>query len=209
MRAIVQGEYGGPEVLRLEDVDRPVPGPGEVLVEVRAAAVGPGATTFSVGDEVLGVVEGAFAEHAVADAAKLVRKLADLWWVEAAGLPISGITDWQGVVEVGRLQPGQQVLVTGAPGGVGSFAVQIALALGATVRASCSGPRVELVRRLAAHQVVDRTVDDPYAGDHRYDLIFEVAGNPSLRQLRRSLRSGGTAVLAGGERGRPGAYMST
>lgn len=239
MRAIVQDEYGGPEVLRLDEVEPPVPGPGEVLVDVRAAgvergaehlmtgvplllrlqyglrrpkarvrgreasgvvaAVGPGVTTFSVGDEVLGVVEGAFAEQAVADASKLVRKPADLPWVEAAALPISGVTAWQGLVEVGRLQPGQQVLVTGASGGVGAFAVQIAVALGATVTASCSGPRVELVRDLGAQHVVDRTVDDPYAGDRRYDLILDVAGNPSLRRLRRSLRRGGTAVLVGGE----------
>ena len=118
-------------------------------------------------------------------------------------MPVSGLTAQRGLCDVGRLQPGQQVLVTGASGGVGSYAVQLAEALGAEVTGVCSTAKLDLVRSLGAAHVVDYTVQDFADGPERYDLILDVAGNPSLSRLRRALTPRGTAVVLGGEQGGP------
>ena len=164
-------------------------------------AVGDGVTRLRVGDEVLGVAEGTFAEYAVGEESKLVPKPASLSFVEAAALPISGITALQGLTEVGGLEAGQDVLVIGASGGVGSFAVQIATALGATVTGVASGAKADLVRELGAERVIDHTTEDFAAGGHRYDLVLDIGGCSPLRRLRRVLAPQGTLVVVGGEGG--------
>ena len=153
------------------------------------------------------MAEGTFAEYAVADESKLVAKPAELSFEEAAALPISGITALQGLVEVGGLEAGQDVLVIGTSGGVGSFAVQIAKAYGAAVTGVCSGTKADLVRSLGADHVVDHTTEDFAEGDERYDLVFDIGGNSSLRRMRRVLRHDGTVVIVGGE-GRGGKVLS-
>ena len=163
------------------------------------AAIGAGVTRFAVGDEVFGIAEGTFAEYAVAEESKLAHKPDGLSFAEAAGLPLSGITALQGLLEVGRLQAGQDVLVIGASGGVGTFAVQIARATGATVTGVCSGAKADLVRSLGADHVIDHTTEDFADGDRRYDLVLDIGGNASLRRLRRVLRRHGTLVIVGGE----------
>lgn len=157
-------------------------------------------TRFAVGDEVFGVAEGTFAEYAVGEESKLAHLPAGTSFVDAAALPISGITALQGLLEVGGLASGQDVLVIGASGGVGTFAVQIAHATGATVTGVCSGAKADLVRSLGVDHVIDHTSEDfAAAGDRRYDLVFDIGGNSSLRRLRRVLRKDGTLVLVGGE----------
>lgn len=165
------------------------------------AAVGVGVTRFALGDEVFGVGRGTFAEYAVASQDKLARKPANLSFEEAAVVPISAATAWQALTEAGRIESGQRVLVTGASGGVGSYAVQLAKALGADVTGVASTAKLDLVRALGADNVIDYTRNDYADGSHQYDLILDIAGNPSLRRLRRSLAPGGTAVLVGGEDG--------
>ena len=162
-------------------------------------ATGAGVTRFAPGDEVFGTGPGAFAEYAVAREGRLAHKPAGLTWAEAAIVPDSGATAWQALVDVGRVEAGQRVLVTGASGGVGTFAVQIAKALGAHVTAECSAGKADLARTLGADEVLDHAVDDFADGSHRFDLIIDIAGNPSLSRLRRALTPTGTAVLAGGE----------
>jgi NADPH:quinone reductase-like Zn-dependent oxidoreductase len=241
MRAIVHRRYGGPEVLHLDHIDRPVPGAGEVLVAVRAAgldrgtwhlmtgvpyvarlvfgvrapknpvpgtdlagivtAVGPGVTRFIPGDEVFGVGRGSFAEFAVATQDTLARKPTTLSFEQAAAVCVSGLTAQQGLLDVGRLAAGQHVLITGASGGVGTFAVQIAKAHGAIVTGVCSTAKVDLVRSLGADHVIDYTREDFAEGGQRYDLIFDIGGSASLRRLRRVLAKTGTLVIAGGEGG--------
>lgn len=163
------------------------------------AEVGDGVTRFRPGDEVFGVAEGAFAEYALAEESKLAHKPAGLSFEEAAALPISGITALQGLVEVGGLEAGQDVLVIGASGGVGSFAVQIAKALGATVTGVCSEAKADFVRSLGADHVVDHATEDFAAGERRYDLVVDIGGNSSLRRLRTVLRPKGALVMVGGE----------
>ncbi len=162
-------------------------------------SVGTGVTRFAPGDEVFGTGTGAFAEYAVAREDRLARKPAGLTWAQAAIVPDSGATALQALTDVGRVRAGQRVLVTGASGGVGSFAVQIATALGARVTAECSRAKADLVRTLGAHEVLDHAVDDFADGSRRFDLIIDIAGNPSLSRLRAALTPTGTAVLAGGE----------
>jgi NADPH:quinone reductase-like Zn-dependent oxidoreductase len=164
-------------------------------------AVGSKVTTFAVGDEVYGVAPGSFAELARTTTAKLARKPANLSFAEAAVVPISGLTALQGLLDVGRLRPGQRVLVTGASGGVGSYAVQIAAAYGAEVTAVTRPDRADLVRSLGATHVIDRTTADFAETERPFDLVIDVGGNPSLSRLRRTLTPGGTAVLTGGEEG--------
>lgn len=164
-------------------------------------AVGSAVTRFAVGDEVYGFGRGSFAEYAVAPEDKLARKPANATWGQAAVVPVSGATALQALVDVGRLEPGQKVLVTGASGGVGSYAVQLAKAFGAEVTGVCSTAKLDLVRALGADHVVDYTCDDFAEGAHRYDLIIDIAGRPSLSRLRRALTPTGTAVLVGGEDG--------
>jgi NADPH:quinone reductase-like Zn-dependent oxidoreductase len=164
-------------------------------------AVGSAVTRFAAGDEVFGIGRGTFAEHAAARADKLARKPANITFEQAAVTAVSALTALQALTDVGRVEPGQKVLVIGASGGVGSYAVQLAKAFGAQVTGVCSTPKLELVRSLGADQVIDYTRDDFADGDRRYDLILDIAGNPSLARLRRALTPTGTAVIVGGEDG--------
>jgi NADPH:quinone reductase-like Zn-dependent oxidoreductase len=162
--------------------------------------VGDGVTRVRPGDEVFGVCEGAFAEHAVAKADLVAAKPARLSFEQAAAVLVSGGTALQAVRDVGRVRPGQRVLVIGAAGGVGSFAVQLAKAFGADVTGVCSTAKTDLVRTLGAEHVVDYTREDFAA--RRYDLIVDTAGLRSLTDLRRALTPRGTLVIAGGEGGK-------
>ena len=242
MTAIVQDKYGGPEVLRLEEIDRPRIGDDEVLVRVHAAgvdrgawhlmtglpypvrfagygvrtpktrvrgrdvagsveAVGANVTRFRVGDEVFGIGEGGFAEYATATPGKLAPKPRNLTFVQAAAVPISALTALQAVRDGGQVKPGQKVLVIGASGGVGTFAVQIAKAFGAEVTGVAGTAKLDLVRSLGADHVIDYTRGDITDGGRRYDVILDMGGNRSLRHLRRALTPAGTLVIVGGETG--------
>lgn len=164
-------------------------------------AVGAAVTGFTVGDDVFGSGRGAFAEYALAADARLAHKPDDLTFEQAATLPVSGVTALQAVHDHGRVEAGQEVLVTGASGGVGGYAVQLAKAAGARVTGVSSPAKADLVRSLGADDVVDRTRQDFADGTHRYDVIIDVAGNPTLSRLRRALTPHGTVVLTGGEDG--------
>lgn len=144
---------------------------------------------------------GSFAHFAAARESKLAMKSSRLTFEQAAAVPVSGLTAQQGLIDVGRLRAGQQVLITGASGGVGTYAVQIAKAYGATVTGVCSTAKVDLVRSLGADHVVDYTRDDFADSDRRYDLILDIGGSASLARLRRVLTKRGTLVIAGGEGG--------
>ncbi|MEU9234252.1 NAD(P)-dependent alcohol dehydrogenase [Streptomyces subrutilus] len=239
MRAIVQDTYGTPDVLRLDEIERPVPGRGEVLLRVRAAgvdmgvwhlmaglpmalragfglraprqrvpgmdvagrveAVGPDVTGLRPGDEVYGTCTGSFAEYACAKEDALAPRPAGLTPEQAAVVTISGSTALQ-ACRAGRLRPGGRVLVIGASGGVGTYAVQLAKALGAAhVTGVCSAAKADLVRSLGADEVLDHAREDPTLGGRRYDLVLDIAGNHSLQRLRRVLNPGGTLVMVGGE----------
>jgi NADPH:quinone reductase-like Zn-dependent oxidoreductase len=242
VKAIVQDRYGSPDVLELRDIDQPVPGDDEVLIQVRAAGVDPGVwhlmtglpylvrvmgyglgkpkngvrgrdvagrveavgkhvTRFRPGDDVFGTCEGSFAEFATARQDRLALKPAILSFEEASAVPISGITALQAVRDKGRVGPGQKVLIIGAGGGVGTYAVQIAKALGAEVTGVCSTSKLELVRSLGADHVIDYTLEDFAEGSIRYDVIIDNAGNRSLNRVRSSLTRKGTLVIVGGEEG--------
>jgi NADPH:quinone reductase-like Zn-dependent oxidoreductase len=164
------------------------------VVEIGASVAG-----FAVGDEVYGTASGSFAEYAVARQDKLAPKPAGLSFAQAAVVPISAGTALQALLDVGRLQAGQSVLVLGASGGVGSYAVQIAKAFGAEVTGVCSPAKADLVSSLGADHVLDYTRDDFADGTRRYDLILDIGGSPSLKRLRRALQPRGTAVFVGGE----------
>lgn len=166
-------------------------------------AVGAKVTRFRPGDEVFGIGIGTFAEFARAQERKLTHKPAGLDFVEAAAVAISGGTALQGLRDQGGLAAGQHVLITGASGGVGTFAVQIARALGARVTGVCSGPKAERVREIGAHDVIDYRAQDFTEGETRYDLILDLAGNRSLSHLSRILTPRGTLVITGGEEGGP------
>ncbi|WP_246469060.1 NAD(P)-dependent alcohol dehydrogenase [Arthrobacter ipis] len=239
MRAIVRETYGGPEVLRLDRVPRPLVKGGDVLIRVRAAgvdrgvwhmmtglpylgrlvfgirkpkdpvlgldltgtveAVGPEVTRFAVGDAVYGSGRGSYAEYAVAPEAQLAAKPESLSFEQAAAVPVSAVTALLGL-RAGKITEGQKVLVTGASGGVGSYAVQLAKAYGAQVTGVCSTGKVGFVRNLGADHVIDYTRED-FADAGPYDLILDIAGNPSISRLRRALTPTGTAVITGGEGG--------
>jgi NADPH:quinone reductase-like Zn-dependent oxidoreductase len=162
---------------------------------------GSGVTDFRPGDEVFGIGRGAFAEYACASASTLAARPTGLTFAQAAALGVSGLTALQGLRDHGRVEPGMHVLVTGASGGVGSFAVQLASAFGAEVTGVCRTSKTDLVRSLGADHVIDHTREDLLGADgpHRYDLILDLAGNPSLSRLRRALTPKGTAVIGGGE----------
>ncbi len=176
------------------------PTPG-LDVAGRVVAVGAGVTRFRVGDDVFGIGRGTYAEYAVAKAAKLAPKPARASFEEAGVAAISGITALQALTVIGRVQAGQRVLVTGASGGVGSYAVQIAHALGATVTAVASGRKAAFVRSLGADQVIDYETTDYLDGPDRYDLIIDIGGRSPVRRLRRALTRTGTLVIVGGEGG--------
>jgi NADPH:quinone reductase-like Zn-dependent oxidoreductase len=176
------------------------PVPGLDLAGV-VVAVGSEVTRFRPGDEVFGIGKGSFAELAAAREDKLALKPASLGFEQAAALAVSGLTALSGLCDVGRLEAGQKVLVIGASGGVGTYAVQIAKALGAKVTGVCSTAKLDLVRSLGADHVVDYTREDFAAGGERYDLILDLGGNSPLARLRRALAPHGTLVIAGGEDG--------
>ena len=163
--------------------------------------VGATVTTFAVGDEVLGIGTGTYAELAVAPAKKLVHKPADLPFEAAAAVAISGLTALQAVRDIAQVQPGHSVLVLGASGGVGSYAVQIAVAAGAEVTGVASTAKLDFVRSLGAAHVIDHTRDDLTELGTRYDVVIDIAGSRTLRQLRRLLEPRGTLVIVGGEPG--------
>ncbi len=164
-------------------------------------AVGAAVTRFSVGDEVFGMSRGSFAEYAAVREDKLAHKPANLTFEQAAVVPISAGTALQALRDVGKVETGQKVLVLGASGGVGTYAVQLAKAFGAEVTGVASTAKLDLVRALGADHVIDYTHDDFADGAHRYDLILDIGGNPSLARLRRALTPTGTAVIVGGEEG--------
>jgi NADPH:quinone reductase-like Zn-dependent oxidoreductase len=162
-------------------------------------AVGKDVTRFQPGDEVFGIGKGAFAEYARVPEEKLAPKPANLSFQQAAVVAISGLTALQGVRDHGRVGAGHKLLIIGASGGVGSYAVQLAKAFGAEVTAVCSGTKVEMVRSLGADHVIDYTRDDFAKGQQRYDVILDIGGNSSLSRLRRALAPKGTLVIMGGE----------
>ncbi|MET9319624.1 NAD(P)-dependent alcohol dehydrogenase [Streptomyces sp. NPDC003038] len=242
MKAMLHDTYGPPSVLRLEEIDRPVPGRGEVLVRVRAAAVdqgvwhlmagmpyliraagfglrapkarvrgmdvsgqveavGPGVTRFQPGDEVYGSCDGSYAEYACAKEDRLALKPRNLDFEQAAAVPVSACTALKALRDAGRVRAGQTVLVLGASGGVGTYAVQLAKAFGAHVTGVCSTAKTDLVRAIGADEVLDYTREDPTNGSRRYDLVIDIAGNRPLPRLRRALTARGTLVIVGGEGG--------
>lgn len=165
-------------------------------------AVGALVTRFRPGDEVYGTCEtGSFAGYAAAPQERLASKPAGISFEQAAVVPISGVTALQGVRDCGRVQPGQQVMVIGAAGGVGSFAVQVARAFGAKVTGVCSTSKAGLVRSLGADDVIDYTRDEIDCNGGRYDVVIDTAGNRPLSLLRRAMTPHGTLVLVGGEHG--------
>ena len=167
----------------------------------RVEAVGTDVTQFQPGDEVFGTCDGSFAEYAIARADKVAPKPANLTFEQAATVPTTGSTALQALRDVGRVRPGQKVLIIGAAGGVGSFAVEIAKAFGAHVTGVCSTTKVDLVRSIGADDVIDYTRDDFAEMGRRYDLILDIAGARSVSHLRRALASRGTLVIVGGEGG--------
>ncbi|MBB2913006.1 NADPH:quinone reductase-like Zn-dependent oxidoreductase [Streptosporangium becharense] len=242
MKAIVQDTYGPADVLKLGDIDPPVPGDDDVLVRVHAAgvdagvvhlvtgrpyllrlfgfglrapktrvrgmdvagrveAVGRNVTRFRPGDEVFGTCEGSFAEYARGRQDKFAPKPSRLTFEQAAAVPVSAQTALQGLRDRGAVQPGQKVLVIGAGGGVGTFAVQLAKAFGAEVTGVCGPDKTDLVRSIGADHVIDYTREDFTDLPSRYDLILDIAGNRPLSRLRRVLTPRGTLVIMGGEGG--------
>jgi NADPH:quinone reductase-like Zn-dependent oxidoreductase len=164
-------------------------------------AVGDDVTRFRPGDEVFGIAKGSFAEYARAPENKLAPKPASLSFEQAAVVAISGSTALQGLRDRGRVAPGQQVLIVGASGGVGTYAVQLAKTFGAEVTGVCSTAKVDMVRSIGADHVIDYTHEDFATGEQRYDVILDIGGNASLSLLRRALAPKGTLVIAGGETG--------
>jgi NADPH:quinone reductase-like Zn-dependent oxidoreductase len=193
---------GKPYVMRLgfglRGPKSPVPG---LDLSGTVEAIGPDVTRFQVGDEVFGIGRGAYADLVAVPEAKLALKPRNLSFEGAAALGVSGSTALRAVNDVGQVQSGQRVLVIGASGGVGSYAVQIAAALGAEVTGVCSAAKADLVRSLGAVHVLDYTRDDFADGSATYDVILDIAGNSSIARLRRALTRRGTLVLVGGEDG--------
>lgn len=164
-------------------------------------AVGRKVTRFQVGDQVFGACDGSFAEYACAREDRLAPKPENLTFEQAAAVPISAFTALQAVRDKGRVQSGQKVLVIGAAGGVGTYAVQLARMLGAHITGVCSTTKADLVRSIGADEVIDYTREDFADGTRRYDVILDIAGNRSLSHLRRALAPEGTLVIVGGEEG--------
>jgi NADPH:quinone reductase-like Zn-dependent oxidoreductase len=164
-------------------------------------AVGADVTGFRPGDEVYGEADGSFAELTRAPATRCARKPAGLTFAQAAAVPVSGCTALSAVRDAGRVRSGQSVLVIGASGGVGSYAVQIAKAYGAHVTGVCRTGKADMVRSIGADEVIDYTRDDVTDGSRRYDVVIDIGGNRTLLRLRRALTDRGTLVVVGGEEG--------
>jgi NADPH:quinone reductase-like Zn-dependent oxidoreductase len=235
-KAVVYRNYGSPDVLHCEDVEKPSPGDDQVLIRIRAAAANPldyhlmsgafvmrlmtglrkpkptrpgvdfageveaigrNVARFRPGDSVFGALRGAFAEYGCALENRLALKPANLTFEQAAAIPVAGLTALQGLRDKARIQPGQHVLVNGAAGGVGTFAVQIAKSFGAGVTGVCSTRNVDLVRSIGADHVIDYTRDDFTRTAERYDLIFDCVGNRPLSACRRVMTHRGTFVAVG------------
>ena len=235
MKAVRFCEYGSPDVVKLDDVEKPVPNDNQVLIKVRAAslnaldaymirdawlnrlifglrkprdtrlgrdvagqveAVGKDATQFKPGDEVFGISRGSLAEYAVTPERALVIKPPSVSFEQAASVPLAGLTALQGLRK-GKIQPGQKVLINGATGGVGTFAVQIAKSFGAEVTAVCSTRNVDLVQSIGADHVINYTKEDFTKSDQRYDVIFDNVCNHSFFERRRVLNPRGICILAG------------
>jgi NADPH:quinone reductase-like Zn-dependent oxidoreductase len=167
----------------------------------RVEAVGTNVTRFRPGDEVFGICEGSFAEYVAARPDKLAPMPANLTFEQAAAVPISALTALQALRDTGGVQSGQTVVMIGAAGGVGTFAVQLAKAFGAKVTGVCSTTKLDLVRSIGADEVIDYTREDFADGARHWDLIVDTAGRRSLSQLRRALAPEGTLVIVGGEGG--------
>src|SRR5437588_2464891 len=236
MKAIVYQNYGSPDVLKLEEIEKPTAGNDEVLIKVRAAsvtpldshlsrhpflrrilsalskskinrpgrdvagqveAVGRNVTQFNPGDAVFGLCGGAFAEYACASASALVMKPDNASFEQAASVPLAGLTALQGLRDKGKIQPGQKVLINGAAGGVGTFAVQIAKSFGAEVTGVCSTRNVEMVRSIGADRVIDYTREDFTKSGQHYDVIFDLVANHSLLACTRVLNPRGIYIGAG------------
>lgn len=178
----------------------PVPG---WAVAGTVEATGADVTGLQPGDAVFGTCRGSFAQYATARPGRLAAKPASLTFEQAAALPGSATTALQAVRDQAQVQPGQHVLVIGASGGVGTFAVQLAKAFGAEVTGACRTAKMDLVRAVGADHVVDYTRADPTAGPHRYDVVIDIGGNRPLPQLRRALARHGTLVITGGENSGP------
>jgi NADPH:quinone reductase-like Zn-dependent oxidoreductase len=166
-------------------------------------AVGSSVKGFQSGDEVMGIVEGSFAEFAIARPDKLIPKPARLTLEQAAAVPISGLTALQAIRDAAKVNPGQTVLVIGAAGGVGTLTLQVAKAFGAEVTGVCSTTKTDLVRSIGADDVIDYTREDFTDGSRRWDVIVDTAGRRPLSQLRRALAPKGTLVIVGGDGGGP------
>jgi NADPH:quinone reductase-like Zn-dependent oxidoreductase len=220
MKAAVYTKMKSGKVLQIMDVETPIPNDNEVLIRVRAAsvnpldwrlktrrpgvdvagevvAVGKRVSQFKPGDAVFGTCRGAFAEYACTSEAALVSKPDNLTFEQAACVPIAGLTALQGLRDKGNLQPGQKVLINGAAGGIGTFAVQIAKSLGAEVAGVCSTKNVEMVRSLGADLVVDYTREDFTNSGRHYDLLLDNVGNRTLSAFRRVMTPRGRCVMAG------------
>jgi NADPH:quinone reductase-like Zn-dependent oxidoreductase len=220
MKAAVYTKTKSGKVLQIMDVETPIPKDNEVLIKTRAAsvnpldwrlksrrpgvdvagevvAVGKRVTQFIPGDAVFGTCRGAFAEYACTSEAALVSKPVNLTSEEAACVPIAGLTELQGLRDKGNLQPGQKVLINGAAGGVGTFAVQIAKSLGAEVTGVCSTRNVEMVRSLGADLVIDYTQEDFTNNGRHYELLLDNVGNRTLSALRRVMTPRGRCVMVG------------
>jgi NADPH:quinone reductase-like Zn-dependent oxidoreductase len=174
------------------------PNPGRSLAGI-VEAIGGSATGFELGDEIYGTAGGSFSEYVGAPAGRLALKPANMSFEQAAAIPISGVTALQSVRDRAEVHPGHKVLIIGASGGVGTFAVQIAKAFGAEVTGVCSTGKMGLVRGLGADHVVDYTQEDFAEGRQRYDAILDIGGNSRLSQLRRTLTPDGRLVIVGGE----------
>src|SRR6266849_6492163 len=237
MKAIVYHNYGPPDVLQCEEIEKPTPGDDEVLIKVGAASVNPfdrlfrgrpymvrimtglrkpkltrlgrdvagqveavgrNVTQFKPGDEVFGACSGALAEYVCARESALVTKPNNVTFEQAASAPVAALTALQGLRDKGKIRPGQKVLINGAGGGVGTFAVQIAKSFNTDVTGVCSTGKVDMVRSIGADRVIDYTQEDFTQGNQRYDLIFDLAATHSLPAYRRVLNPNGICVLAGG-----------
>src|SRR5215469_1081467 len=202
-RGTVHLMTGTPYVMRilgfgLRGPKSPVPG---WAVAGTVEAVGAKVTGLEPGDEVFGTCRGSFAQYAAAKAGRLAPKPSSLTFEQAAAMPGSATTALQALRDKARLLPGQHVLIIGASGGVGTFAVQLAKAFGAEVTGACRTGKMDLVRALGADHVLDYTREDLAAGPHRYDVIIDIGGNRRLAHLRRVLAPKGTLVITGGEGG--------